>query len=114
MATTLTDLTSETQLTTSESNLILTGSSEKAFIGKAVFTNTSSSNVEVTIWRLSSGSTGTTGSGGNYMVVRTIPSNSEIAIQELAGMMLGNSMKLSAKAGTASVINVNIAGTIEV
>ena len=113
MAAVLSNLTSETQLTTTETSFVVTGSSEKAFIGKAVFTNTSSSNVEVTIWRLATATTGTTGSGGNFMLVKTIPANTDWICNELSGTVLGNSMKLSGKAAAGAVINVNVSGTIE-
>lgn len=113
MTTTLTNFTSETQLTTSAANLVSTTSSEKKFIGKATFTNTSTSNVEVTIWRLLTASSETTGSGGNWLVRKTIPAGTTWECYEIMGHSLGNSMSISALADTASVINADISGTTE-
>ena len=113
MTTTLSNFTSETQLTTSEVSMLSTTSSEKKFVGMATVTNTSSSNVEVTLWRLATTTTGTTGSGGNWIYKKTIPANATERIDKIMGHVLGNSMKISALASTASVINIDISGTTE-
>ena len=113
MTTTLSNFTSETQLTASEVSMLSTTSSEKKFIGMATVTNTSSSNVEVTLWRLATTTTGTTGSGGNWIYKKTIPANATERIDKIMGHVLGNSMKISALASTASVINIDISGTTE-
>jgi len=113
MTTTLANFTSETQLTTSEVAMVSTTSSEKKFLGMATLTNTSDSNVEVTIWRLLTTTTGTTGSGGNWIYKKTIPANATERIDKIMGHVLGNSMKISALASTASVINIDISGTTE-
>ena len=113
MTTTLADFTSETQLTASEVTMVSTSSSEQKFIGMATVTNTSTSNVEVTVWRILTATTGTTGSGGNWSWRKTIPANSTVRIDKIMGHVLGNSMKISALAGTASVINIDISGTTE-
>lgn len=113
MATTLTDFTSETQLTASEATLVSTNDSERKFIGMFTLTNTSSSNVEVTVWRLSTSTSGTTGSGGNWIWKKTVPANSTITVDKLIGHVLGFSQKISALAGTASVINADMSGTTE-
>ena len=113
MTTTLSNFTSETQLTASEVSMLSTTSSEKKFIGMATVTNTSSSNVEVTLWRLATTTTGTTGSGGNWIYRKTIPANATERIDKIMGHVLGNSMKISALASTASVINIDISGTTE-
>ena len=113
MATTLTNFTSETQLTTSEVIMVQTSSSEKKFLGMATLANTSTNNVEVTVWRLATTTTGTTGSGGNFIWRKTIPANSTVRIDKIMGHVLGNSMKISALADTAGVINVDISGTTE-
>ena len=113
MTTTLNDFTSETQLTASEATLVSTNSSEKKFIGMATVTNTSTSNVEVTIWRLDSGTTGTTGSGGNWLWKKTIPANKTEIVDKLLGHVLGNSQKVSALAATTSVVNIDISGKTE-
>ena len=113
MTTTLNNFVSETQLTTSEVALVFTSSSEKKFIGAATVTNTSTSAVEVTFWRMLTATTGTTVSGGNWFIKKTIPANQTERLDKLLGQVLGNSMKISALADTTSVINVDISGTTE-
>ena len=113
MATILSDFTSETQLSTTEVTLVSTNSSEKKFIGMATVTNTSTSNVEVTLWRLDDTTTGTTGSGGNWLWKKTIPANKTEIVDKLLGHVLGNSQKISGLAGTASVVNIDISGKTE-
>lgn len=111
--TTLSSFAIESQLTTSPVTKVVTSSSEKKFIGKATFTNTSTSNVEVTIWRLGSATGATTGSGGNWTVKKTIPAGRTWACYEIMGHSLDYSQKISASAGTAGVINCDISGTTE-
>ena len=113
MTTTLSNFTSETQLTTSEVSMLSTSTTEKKFIGMATVTNTSASNVEVTLWRLATTTTGTTGSGGNWIYKKTIPANATERIDKIMGHVLGNNMKISALAETALVINIDISGTTE-
>ena len=113
MATILSDFTSETQLSTTEVTLVSTNSSEKKFIGMATVTNTSTSNIEVTLWRLDDTTTGTTGSGGNWLWKKTIPANKTEIVDKLLGHVLGNSQKISGLAGTASVVNIDISGKTE-
>ena len=113
MTTTLSNFTSETQLTTSEVTMVSTSTTEKKFIGMATVTNTSDSNVEVTIWRVLTATTGTTGSGGNWIYKKTIPANATERVDKIMGHVLGASMKISALAATAGVINVDISGTTE-
>jgi len=113
MATTLENFKSETQLTASETTLVNTNSSEKKFVGQFTLTNTSASNVEVTLWRILTETTGTTGSGGNWIWKETIPARKTVKVNTLVGHVLGNSMKISGLAATASVINVDISGTTE-
>lgn len=113
MTTTLNSFVRETQLTASESNIITSSGSEKKFIGKFTLTNTSDSNVEVTLWLLLTATTGTTGSGGNWTFKETIPANRTVTVDKLQGHVVDNSMKISGLAATASVINVNVSGTTE-
>lgn len=113
MTTSLSNHKSETQLTTSEATLVSTNTSEKKFIGKFTLTNTSDSNVQVTLWRIASTTTGTTGSGGNWIYRETIPAGKVVTVDKLQGHTLSNSMKISGLAATASVINVDISGTTE-
>lgn len=113
MTTTLNNFVSETQLTAAEVTLVSTLSSEKKFIGMATVTNTSANNVEVTLWRILTATTGTTGSGGNWIFRKTIPAGEAVIINKLMGHVLGGSMKISGLAGTAGVINIDISGTTE-
>jgi len=113
MATTLSNFASENQLTASEATIVSTGSTEKKFIGNLTLTNTSSSNVEVTIWRVSSTTTGTTGSGGNWIFRKTIAAGDTFKVQKISGHVLGNSMKISALASVTSVVNIDASGTTE-
>ena len=113
MTTTLNNFTSETQLMTSETTLVSTNESEKKFIGAATVTNTSASNVAITFWRIGVAVTGTTGSGGNWFVNKTIPANQTERLDKLLGQVLGNSMKVTALASVTGVVNVDIGGTTE-
>ena len=118
MATTLSNFTNETQLTTSEVLMVSTPNGiseigEKKFIGMATVTNTSTANIEVTFWRTSTGTVGTTGIGGNWIYNKTIPANSTVIVDKIVGHVLGVGMKISALASVASVINVDISGTTE-
>jgi hypothetical protein len=113
MTATLANFTSETQLGTSDSQLVATTSTEKKFIGKATFTNTSAAAVEVTVWRIATTTTATTGSGGNWLDKRTIQPGKVWECDKLMGHVLGNSMQIRAVAGAASVINADLSGVTE-
>lgn len=111
--TTLNNFVTETQLGTSATDLEVSSASEKKFIGAATVTNTSNSNVEVTLWLINTSTTETTGSGGNWIYRKTIPKGRAERIDAIIGQVIDNSMTLSGLADTASVINVNISGTTE-
>ena len=113
MATTLTNFTSETQIGATATVLVSTTSSEQKFMGNATVTNTSTLNVEVTFWRILSATTATDGSGGDWIWKETIPAKKTVRISKIIGHVLGNSMKIEAIAGTASVINADLSGTTE-
>ena len=110
---TLDNFKRETQLTASAGNVVTTNSSEKKFIVKATATNTSTSNVEITVWRILTATTATSGSGGNWIIRETIPAGKTIILRELMQHVLGNNMAIKALAGTASVVNIDISGTTE-
>jgi len=114
MTTSLSDFSSEIQLGATESTLVSTNSSEKKFIGKSTFTNTSSSNVELTVWRIGSATIGVVGSGGNWIDKASIPAGKTYTCYKIMGHVLGNSMKISALASTTNVINADLSGTTEV
>ena len=113
MTATLANFTSETQLGVTDSQLVSTSTSETKFIGKATFTNTSASAIEVTVWRLATATTATTGSGGNWLDKRTIQAGKVWECDKLLGHVLGNSMQVRAVAGTANVINADLSGVTE-
>ena len=110
---TLENFKSESQLTAAAATVINTNSSETKFIGKATFTNTSASAIEVTVWRLATATTATTGSGGNWLDKRTIQAGKVWECDRLLGHLLGNSMQVRAVAGTADVINADLSGVTE-
>ena len=112
--TTIADLCLNTQLTTAAQDIATAQSSELVYIGAAVFTNTSAANVDVTVWRLNTATTATTGSGGNWIAKRTIPPGRTWVCIELVGQVLGNSEVIQALASTTLVVNANISGTIDV
>lgn len=113
MATTLSNITSEKKVGTSATSLIASASSEKYYIGKAVFTNTGSVNETVTIWRILTTTSPTTGAGGNWLVQKIIPPGKSWSCNELQGQVLGNSMTIYASTTTASVLNADLSGTLE-
>jgi hypothetical protein len=86
---------------------------ERSFIGKPLFTNTSASNVQVTVWILDSSETATDGSGGNYVEKLTIPPYSSKIFDKLIGLIVERSGNITIKADTANVVNVNIHGASE-
>lgn len=114
MATNLNSFVSETLLPSVTTTLISAGSSEKKFLGVITLTNTTASNVEVTLWRIPTASTETTGAGGNWIYRETIPAGATVKVQKLSGHVIDNSMKLSGVAATASAVNIDISGTTEV
>ncbi len=113
MASTLTNFTSELQLTTSPITLTNTTSSEVKFIGKATLTNTSAVKVEVTVWRIATTSTPTATSGGNWLDKKTIQPGKVWEVDKLESHTLGQSMTIFAEADTASVINADLSGVTE-
>ena len=113
MTATLDNFTSENRLGTSIADLVFTTGTEKKFIGKATFTNTSSSPVEITFWRIRQGSTPTEGSGGNWLDMKTIQPGKTWEATKLESHVLGPSMSVKAKAGTASVVNADLSGVTE-
>lgn len=108
------NFTSETQVGTSATTLTSTSGTEKKFIGKATFTNTSVLPVLVTVFRIATASTATPGSGGNWLDERTIQPGKVWECDKLEQHVLGNTMKIVAIAGTASVINADVSGVTEV
>ena len=113
MTTTIDNFLTEQQLTASAADLITTGTSEKKFISNFLATNTSTSNIECTFWLLDTGTSATSGSGGNYSVKVTIAAGKEKQIYGLIGQTLGSSQKIMGLAGTTSVVNIVASGSTE-
>ena len=113
MTTTLNNFASETQLTTSESTIVSTSTTERKYIGMGTVYNTSTSPVDITVWRLLTATTGTTGSGGNQSWEFTLPAKTSRRLDKVIGQVLGFSMKISVMASTAAVVNIDISGTTE-
>ena len=111
--TTLQSFTSETQLSTSATNIVTSNTSERKFIGMVTLTNTSTENVQVTLWRILTASTATTGSGGNWSFRETVPAGRSIIVDKFRGQVLNPSMAIKGLADTASVINIDISGTVQ-
>ncbi len=113
MATVPNNFVHTTQLAASAATLISTTNAEKKFIGKITLTNTSASSVTCYFLIALTATTLTTGSGGNYNAKVVIPPGTQIDLPELSGQIIGNSMKLSGYASTASVVNILISGVTE-
>lgn len=114
MATTLASFDTATQIGTGATDIVNTSASEVKFVGQLTFTNTSASAVEVTVYKLPTASTETSGSGGNWIAKRTVqPGKVWNVIGDVGNIVLANSQTLSATAGTGSVVNSHCAGVIE-
>lgn len=102
------------QVGTSATDLTNTSSAEKKFIGQLSFVNTSAAAVLVYVHKLDTTGTETTGSGGNWLVRRSIqPGKIWNVIDEVGTIVLKESQTLSAQAATGSVINAECGGVIE-
>lgn len=113
MASTLNNFSSEKQLTSSADSLASSTESEKIFIGKVTFTNTSSSSVEVTVWRIATSTTPASGSGGNWLDKKSVQAGKVWECDKLESHVLGNSMSIYASADTDNVINADVSGVTE-
>lgn len=111
MAANLNNHSNERQLTAVATTSFSNGSTEQKFVGDILYTNTSVSNVEITLWILQNATTATEGSGGNWFLRKTIAAGKTLEVS--AGMVLNTDMKWAAKADTASVVNENISGITE-
>ena len=113
MTATLDSFASETMLTDVEQTLTSTNSVEKKFLGMATVTNTSTAPVEITVWRIATGSIGTEGVGGNWSIVKIVAAKQTERLDKILGQVLGNGMKVSALASVAGVVNIDLSGTTE-
>lgn len=102
------------QIGTSATDLTTTSETEKKYIGQLTMTNTSASAVLVYVYKILTASTETAGSGGNWLVRRTVqPGQTWNVIKETGPIVMGNSQTLSATAATGSVIWAECGGTVE-
>lgn len=113
MSTTLSAFAFETQLSASVTTIVSTNTSQKAFIGNVTLTNTSDADVIVTVWRLLSATTPTTGVGGNWLQRVSVPAGRPVKLTKIIGHTLNPSMVIKVQADTAGVINADASGTIE-
>ena len=114
MPTSLNNFITATQIADSATDIEATNASESKFVGQLTFTNTSVNAVEVTVYKLPSGSTETSGSGGNWLIKKSVqPGSVWNVISDTGNIVLGNSQTLSAIAGTTAVINAECSGTVE-
>jgi len=111
---TLENFKSETQLLADAANIVTTNNKETKFIGKATVTNTSDSNVVVTVWRILTATVATEGSGGNWIMRVNVPAGKPVILREIMQHVLGNSMAIKAKAAVAGVVNIDISGSTEI
>tara|TARA_R100000544_G_C2209307_1_gene51033 strand:- start:156 stop:491 length:336 start_codon:yes stop_codon:yes gene_type:complete len=109
MATTLNELTIDTKLTASASNIVTSTPNTSVFVGAAIFTNTGTTTETVTIWRL--GSTGVADTT-NFLIVKDILPSKSWQCTELMGQIVSNESKIQAKASTLDKITVNLSGTV--
>lgn len=111
MAANLSELTIDTVLTTTPTTIINSGNTESVRIEALVFTNTSSVNREITVWRLADSTTQT---ATNYLAKKTIPPLKAWSCQECLGQVIKAASKIQASQDTGTDVNVNASGTIEV
>lgn len=102
------------QIGTSATEIEATSASETKFVGQLTFTNTSASAVLVTVYKVAAAATETSGSGGNWLIAKTVqPGKVWNVLQTVGNIVLNPSQRLSATAGTAAVINGECGGVIE-
>lgn len=113
MSVTLSELTIDTNLSTSNDKLVETTINSTAFVGAAVFTNTGTITESITVWRLSSSGTEST---SNYLIKKDILPNKSYQCNELVGQVISSGSYISATTQNAvstdtGAIAVNISGT---
>ena len=114
MTTTLNNFSTAVQLTAIAPDVAVSVSGEKKYIGQFTLTNTSAASVEVTVYKIDTSETETSGSGGNWLTKRTIqPSKVWNVLVDVGNLVLDGAQTLSAVAGTGAVINAECSGTVE-
>lgn len=103
-----------TQIGTSATDITTTAAGQVKFIGQLTFTNTSASPVLVTVYKVLTSATETSGSGGNWLVQRSVPPGKPWnVIQDVGNIVLAELQTLSATAATGSVVNGECGGVLE-
>ena len=114
MATTLNNFSTAVQVGAAATDISVSVAGEKRYVGQLTFTNTSAAAVEVTVYKLATSATETSGSGGNWLTKRTIqPSKVWNVLVDVGNLVLDGAQTLSAVAGTGAVINAECSGTVE-
>jgi hypothetical protein len=112
--TALSNFATAQQIGTGATVIELSTSAENKFVGQLTFTNTSASAVVVTVYKILTSGTETSGSGGNWLIQRTVqPNRTWNTLYDVGNIVIGPSQTLSATAGTGSVINAECSGTVE-
>jgi len=114
MATTLSNFSTALQIGTGATDIAVSAAGEKRYVGQLTFTNTAVTAIEVHLYKLATTATETPGSGGNWLIKRTIqPSKTWNVMGDVGNLVLSNEQTLSATAGTGAVINAECSGTVE-
>lgn len=116
MSVILSELTIDTNLSTSNDKLVETTTNSTSFIGSAVFTNTGTVTESITVWRLGKD---TAESTSNYLVKKDILPSKSYSCDELIGQVVSGGSFISATTENAAssdtgAVAVNISGTIAV
>ena len=121
MSVVLSELTIDTNLSTSNDKIITTTTNSTAFIGSAVFTNTGTITESVTVWRLGLDENGadTPETATNYLVKKDILPKKSYTCEELIGQVISFGSHIKATTENADTtdtgaVAVNISGTIAV
>lgn len=102
-----------TQLTTTNpatTAISSAGAAERILISKVTFTNTTTTNQDITVWLLSSG---TSPSATNYLFKKTLLPGKDWSSPQLSGAVFDAGAGLYANTTTANAVNVRGSGVSE-
>ena len=109
MATTLQQLTIDTKLSSSASDIVISAPNSSVFVGTAVFTNTNTITETVTVWRLGSS---TVADSVNYLAKKDILAGKTWQCTQLTGQVISGESKIQASSTVADKVVANLSGTI--
>ena len=109
MATTLQELTIDTKLANTASDIVTSTPNSAVFIGAAVFTNTNTITETVTVWRLGSAATA---DSVNYLAKKDILAGKTWQCTQLTGQVIGGESKIQASSTVADKVVANVSGTV--